>query len=402
MCIRDSPSTVLLGCLALAWLAAVPSALLGIFKGLQGMLHWDREPEAQRNAAKQLELVPLVLFAPLAALAFGLSDLKIDRWPVPLQVAGFRYFLPIFLTGTLLLAALVGRTQRLRFRLPWATVAVATMACLTGLWNLRYLDLANPQPTLGTKYSGYNFVQAARGLGGARNQLDRGQRSAYADSFPSFFRGQLYRGLGYHGAQKQLILAQQRSDKQRLLDWIAASTLDLDALTLDYPSDMHANMARGAGEGLRSLAQSGKNGFVAMAPHLARLLETGHPLAPLVIEGCAIQEDFPHTTKRAAFFLGRNVGLMDHIDAKVRPHLARGIGRYCGILLARDVPGFSATVLVYLNNLGTKHRAAIDSGIVQGLVEGSQDPSWHPALAKLVPQGRGEQLKADFTAALAP
>ena len=392
------PSALLLGCMAYAWLLALPAALGGVLAGLRGAFCWKREASAQAAAAHRLELAPLVFLAPLAALAFGLSDLRIDRWPAPLGVAGFRYFLPIFLTGILLLGALVGRSAGLWRKGAWL---VAGLACLTGLWNLRYLDLANPQPGLGSKYAGYNFVQAARGLCGANHKLDQETRISYVDSFPDYFRRQLYRGLGYHEAQFQIIKDQQRAKQKGLLDWIRVSSLDLDALTAGYPPEMNAPIARGAGEGLRSLAQSGRAGFLALAPHLERLLQSKHALAPLVLEGSAVQGDCPPTSKRAAFLLERNLGLLSNVSPAVKPHVARGIGRMGGLLLARDLPGSGQRVLKIVNRLGGKLRPEVDRGLLQGLLEGREKPRWNVALEELVPPTRGARLRSEFEAALA-
>lgn len=390
------PSAVLLGVFALAWLAALLPALGGVLRALRGAFSWERSPEAQARTARSLELAPFVFLGPLAALAFGLSDLRIDRWPAPLEVAGFRYFLPIFLTGTLLVGALVGRAPG---PLRWPALVIAVAAGSTGLWNLRYVHVDQPRPGLGAAYPGFNFVQAARGLLGARNNLDQATRIEYADSFPDYFRAQLYRGMGNQIAQHQLVFGggAKRGGTNQM---VASSTLDLGAIVEGYPSEMHTALAYGAGEGLRALALSTKPGFEALAPHLGRLVERGGPLDLLAVEGSAFQGGHPPILSRSGFFLGRNLLLMSMVDPAVRPTLARGFGRMTGFLLARELPGEEPIALKATRSIAPDLRASFDAGLGQGLVEGREDPRWIAAVDNLSPE-RAQRVRAAFDAALA-
>ncbi len=388
------PSTILLMVLAVAWLAALLPALGGVWRALGGAFSWRRSPEDQASTARSLELAPFVFLGPLATLAFGISDLSIDRWPAPLEIAGYRYFLPIFLMGTLLVGALVGRTSHAERRL---ALALALAAGSTGLWNLRYVQFDQPSPDLGTSYPGYNFVQAARGLMGGRSNLDRATRVAYADSFPDYFRAQLYRGMGSQIAQQQLIPG-DRSEREETYGMIASLTLDLDAILEGHPSDMHRALAYGAGEGLRDLARSTDEGFEALARHLERLFERGGPLDLLAIEGSAFQGGALPLRSRDAYYLGRNHALMSMVDPLTRPTLARGFGRMLGFLVARDLPGEEETVLKVAGSLGPALLASFDAGLGQGLVEGREDPRWHETLDALDPE-RVERIRAAFDAA---
>ncbi|MFT7678218.1 MAG: 4-amino-4-deoxy-L-arabinose transferase-like glycosyltransferase [Planctomycetota bacterium] len=390
------PSMLLLACLAVAWLVALPKALLGVWEGLRGVCSWERSEAGQEQAARRLELVPIVFLAPLATLAFGLSDLRIDRWPAPLGVAGFRYFLPVFLTGILLLAALVGRARVTRTaRL---TLLVAGLAGSTGLWNLRYLDPTPAEPGLGLRYSGYNFVQAARGLVGASNNLDKPTRVQYADSFPEFYRRQLYRGMGFHEAQLQLVTGQQRSSQKKLLTWLAGTPLDLEALLEGYPQDMHAQLALGAGEGLRTLAQSSKQSFEALASHVQVLMQAGHPLAHKVVEGLAVLQDFPLPTFRTQFLLARNRGLLSHLAGPNQVHFASGFGRLCGQLLEREIQSEVELVVKQATNLGKVLGRPFYVGLGQGLASASAQSRWTAAADRIVPAADLAAAKAAFEA----
>lgn len=393
------PSVMLLVCLACAWLVALPQALLGLREGLRGVCSWEREEAHQQRAARRLELVPLVCLAPLATLAFGLSDLRIDRWPAPLGVAGFRYFLPIFLTGILLLAAMVGRA-RLTRAMPLA-VLVASVAGSTGLWNLRYLSHNPPEPGVGLHYSGHNFVQAARGLVGVRNNLDRPTRVQYADSFPEYYRRQLYRGMGFHEAQLQLVTGQQRASQKKLLIYLASTPLDLEALLDGYPAEMHAELARGAGEGLRTLAQSSKAGFEALASHVDLLMGAGHPLANEVVEGLAVLQDFPMPVLRTQFLLARNRGLLSHLAGPHQVHFARGFGRLCGQLLAREIGSEVELVVQHGSSLGKVLGSPFYVGLGEGLGGASAQPRWTTGADRIVPEAERTAAKTAYEAACA-
>src|SRR6185369_14951711 len=53
---------------------------------------------------ESVALLPFVLYLPLSALAFGLSNLVVYELSGPLRFSAFRYFLPVLLFGIVALA----------------------------------------------------------------------------------------------------------------------------------------------------------------------------------------------------------------------------------------------------------------------------------------------------------
>src|SRR5262249_26548910 len=125
---------VLTAALAVAWLACLPFAVRGIAS--LARVAGAPDPAGERARVDRSKLVPMVLYLPLSALAFGISNLRIDRYEGPLGFSGYRYYLPWFLFGMLGVAALCGYASRARTLARCGAIVLFSAAFLPGLSNL--------------------------------------------------------------------------------------------------------------------------------------------------------------------------------------------------------------------------------------------------------------------------
>jgi hypothetical protein len=385
------PNWVFVLAFLLAWGAALPGGLRGALTILDGARRKERDPAAARAAFERMRSVPLVWYLPLAALAFALSDLRNGGHRAPVEVAGYRYFLSASLVTIALLGVFVAR-----FRGRWA-LALPVLAGLTCAWNLRWIDFAHTG--LGGHYAGYNFVQAARALVGEANELERPAQVAIADGFAPPLRRTIYRGIGYHGAQKQLatwVKAEKAAGRKAdTRAWLAGGRFDLDALLAGYPRDVHADVARGAGEGLRTYARlaHGKAEAQVVGPLLAQLHASGHPLTALVAEGCAQLQDFPTQFGDVPRVLNFDRQLAAAVPAPLAPAFARGLGVYCGRLLAREIPAEERLLDEFVRRqMAPRLGPVVYEGLGWGLADGREEPRVTAGARALAPEV--EQLRA--------
>ena len=106
-------------------------------------------------------LVPLVLYLPLTALAYGLSDLRMGGYQPPLEDGGYRYYLPTLTFACMLIGVVTARwLARPQRRAAGRLLVLGALACAA-------FDLALVEPSLeragrGGHYEGHYTKQVSR------------------------------------------------------------------------------------------------------------------------------------------------------------------------------------------------------------------------------------------------
>ncbi len=323
------PNWALLAALGAAWLVLLPGVIVTTVKLARSV--FGGTPPAVRDVLA----VPLVLFPPLATLAFGLSDLRIDStWPQRLGVAGYRYFLPVFLFGTMLAAMVAARGWRRggAARVAGTVLAVALLA--PAAWNGAWIKRGTTG--VGEHYSGWNFMQAARGLFNPSVGLTHDERMELAADLPQPYQGDLYRGIGFVEIQRWTVITSRKKGKA---GWKLISTepLPISAILEPYPESARSSLAHGIGTGLRTYIGDRQH---RDALHLAlkRVHASGEPWASDVVAGAAQIKDTPCVWSEVPARLNRSLQLLETLPEELREDYGRGLGEVCGRLFAREIP----------------------------------------------------------------
>lgn len=378
------PNLALLGCLAVAWAAVLPAALRGVWEGARGALG-GRCPESGRPLERVL-VAPFALYLPLTALAYGLADLRIGGHTPPVAVAGFRYFLPTFLFGGVLVAVVGDRWLAAGGARRGLGAALVGVALATGAWNAGYLR--GGEPGVGPHYPGWNFVQAAKGLYNESIGLTHDERVAIADRLPPPFRNHMFRGLGF--TETQLWLVEECGRSGRLdIEVLRSTALPIGAIVERYPEDVRLDVARGAGLGLRTYV--GYGGQTAerlgiVSDSLVMTVAGGSPWAYAVVEGAAAIQDFPLSWYHVPRVLGRSRALLAMLPEGLRATYGRGLGVVCGRLLSREIPAEERFLKGYLGYLGGLGRE-LWLGVGWGLALEAERPRVTEGALRAVPEG---------------
>lgn len=398
------PNLALVGCMTIAWLFALPGALAGVVVVVRAVLGLKREGE-ELSFARCLT-VPFVLALPLTALAYGISNLRLGGHPVPIEIAGYRYFLPTFLFGVILVAMISDRAIGAggwRRAAGWLIVGVT---CGTGLWNLSYVGGQAGGTQLGTAYRGWNFMQAARGLFNHAVGLDDAARIELVHATPQPYRTHLLRGIGFLEAQRW-VATESMARGSRDLALVENGSLPVEDLLGVYPVEYRDELARGMGTGLRTyvLTRSPARELEELLVRgLVRLVEAGSPHALRVVEGAGSQEDYPLAVRKVPVVLARSERLLQALPESLRPAYGRGLGEFCGRLYSRAIDGEDAVLRDCLHRSFSQAGTSLLEGIGYGLAIEPEHPSiprpvgeltgWSPELNAQVMAGFTEGLSS--------
>lgn len=351
--------------LALAWIASWPFALRCLARLARGERSGDW---------------PLVIFAvyvPLSALAFGVSNLRLDGHSGVLAYGNYRYYLPLFLYGMLGAALLAAKAWHSRGIWRAGVALVPLGVLLPGLANLSLVDWHASQTGLGSRYSGYDLSKAARGLLSPRNGLSHEQQLGYLEHFPALLRVSVARAIGFNRASEQLAKSRKSAGDEL---W----SLDLCGLLEEWPRDLRAEVARGAGIGLRSLAPqdaasllpglrrtlAGAAGCSEFVPRFLEGLASANPALPL-----STQTDGQSASTNGLIGLARARALPEeHVRA-----LVRGQGLLCGELLRRGIPSDLQSLDRRRAELSLAFEQDFFEGLGQGCALGGEAPGGPPA-----------------------
>lgn len=390
--------------LIVAFLAALPSAVGGV----RGFLGASSGPSAASERARfeDARLVPMVLYLPLSALAFGLSNLVVYRLDGPLSFSAYRYFLPAFLFGILAIAAVCARGLE---RGGWRRVgamALYAAALLPGASNLGLVDWSFSHTGLGFRYDGYDLSKIARALVSTKNRLSQAEIHAFLADFPPLLRARVTRALGFNLAVLQVI-----EEGGRGPDAIRTARVDLDPLLAAYAERDHAEIARGAGIAARFLQYSSgadlgdllgllgrtcEQASAAARPHLPAFLEgvaTPNPILPLAGRTATILRESGVLAERAL------TAFPPEVAPRLANGLARGDGWLCGGLLRRGIPGDVLSVSGALETLPRELRSSFFRGLGAGCADGGEAPGLPRGFP--IPDAEKEDFWAGFASRLA-
>ena len=354
---------------AIALVAATLAALFWILRSQGG------------NRFERLKLVPFVLYLPLSALAFGLSNLVVYELAGPLRFSAFRYFLPALLFGVVAVSVVCARGLERGGPARAGALALYAAAFLPGLANLRLVDWSFSNPGLGSKYDGYDLSKLARTLLAPKNRLPQSEITRYLESFPAPIRWRVARALGFNLAVGQVLR------EGHGLDAVRRGRIDLDALVAPYPAADRTELARGAGIGARFLKISERAELADLLALLERsregVAEGTRELLPAFFEGAAIPNPNLPLASAVRGVLGENGGLIlrareaetaNGSEPEVSRGLARGDGILCGALLRRGIPSDRRSVESALANIPPDLRREFYLGLGRGSAEGGREP----------------------------
>ncbi len=309
-----------------AWFASAPGALrgvLGLFRGLaQGA-------DGERERFEAARLVPLLLYLPLAALAYGVSNFRIGGHGPPIVVAGYRYFLPHLLFAVLLVAIVAAAwIERGGARRAFGAALVG-VPLLCGTANLGIVDWSFSKPGLGAHYAGSNLAQVGRALIAGRNALTDDEIRAHVARFPPLLRRRVVTSIGFNRGALAIETAKERAG--------AAWRVDVAALVAGWPAEDAPELARGLGVAVRFSCGGSPSGVAEVVRVLGAALDDAPELGRFVAEGACLPPGTEPLESKTAQLLGTDAALRDAADARLRPHVLRGIGLFVGRLVGRDI-----------------------------------------------------------------
>ena len=370
-----------LGAFAGAFFLALPSAAGAVRELVAGAFRARGAapgPLPEGGLTRYL-LVPLVLYLPLTALAFGLSDLRVGGYNPPIECGGYRYFNPHFLLAVLLVGI---QAQRL-VSSPGAPrraagFALGGAALLAGLFNLAEIDPVPPQTNLGARYEGHNVKQTARTFLGKVNELPTDEVVRLTEGLEPVYRERVYHGLGFYSAFSAAFSGD-------------LTQIDLATILAPYPRERHADLARGVGTFLRFRQTAAGVLRPEARALLAAWQAAGHPQAERAIEGTATEWRVLIALVTPQHLAG-NRALIADAPAEQRASTARGFGQSCGRLLTRGIVVEELGVRAEIEALPAGLRAAFFEGLGMGLADGEVEPEISAFTLQLVPEDLGPRV----------
>lgn len=220
--------------------------------------------------------IPFVLYVPLAALAYGVSNFRLGGDYGQVEVAGYRYFLPTLLCAVILVAVWTDRWLARGGRARLGAFALFTAAAIPCASSLAIPDWTFASTGVGSKLDGYNLAQIARALSSARNAVPHDEIVARVQSLPPEVRTNVVSALGFN-------LGVARAEKTVA----RGETLVLGESLTPWPSSWHADFTRGLGHGLRFLARARGAPIDSVLDDARRVVTDDRALRAALEEGLA-------------------------------------------------------------------------------------------------------------------
>lgn len=237
---REALTALFLAAFAVAYVASLASSgasVLGFARTL-----FAPSPSTQEEARRfeRAKLVPFVLYLPLAAVAYGVSNFRLGGHTPPVEIAGYRYYLPTLLFAIVLIAVWADRWTARGGPARFAGYALLGAAAIPGASSLGIVDWTFTTTGVGSRLDGHNLAQIARALASSRNAVSREETIARVDGLPEDVRERVIRALGFN-------LGVKESEST-----IARGTpLDARAFLDPWPIAWRESFATGLGNGLR-------------------------------------------------------------------------------------------------------------------------------------------------------
>jgi hypothetical protein len=384
---------------AIAYALSAPEAARGTWTLLRGVA---RAPDGAEHARafERAKLVPFVLYLPLAALAYGLSNFRIGGHAAPVEVAGYRYFLPHFLFAIVLVAVVAARAwdRGGARRVFGASLASVALAC--GLSSFALIDASYAHPHLGRYYEGYDLTKLARGLLSTRNGLDRAEIVERIRAFPAPIRQNVACALGFNVGTLSLERARKAASSSSTPE---AWRIDLDAILSAYPDKLQREVARGVGVALRFDATMRARPLEELAARLDDGASASSAISRArwraASEGaCAPNPALPLESLSALVLDGNRMLIERARDAA--DAFARGHGCLCGRLVRRGIPSDVERVKETWRTLSERERAPFCAGYGSGLAEGGEAPSLSAAMLDAFSASERAEIAFGFGASL--
>lgn len=368
-----------LACFGVALAAVVPEGARATARLLRGALGGG-VLEAQPRVLARLQsfvLVPLVLYLPLTALAYGLSDLRMGGYRPPLEDGGYRYYLPTLTFGCLLIGVVAARwLARPERRVAGRMLALAALAC--GAFDLALIEPSLERAGRGSHYEGHYMKQVARNLIAPSQARSNEWIRARVAEFPPVYAARIAEGLGCYGAMAPglALLAEAPGPSQIAGAW---------------PEPWRADLLRGVGAHLRLAAHDAQRRS-RILQWCATLPESDPAAAHEVLAGMALEwEVLTATQTRADHEF--TLGLLNDLPAALQPDLARGLGIAAGRALRREIASDALCVAELWPRLPEALHLEFEDGLGLGLADGARQAGW-PATLALDPRRAARVLAA--------
>lgn len=314
-------------------------------------------------------LVPLVLYLPLTALAYGLSDLRMGGYLPPLEDGGYRYYLPTLTFACILIGVVVARWRERPARaLAARALAAGALAC--GAFDLALIDPTLDRAGRGSHYEGHYMKQVARNLIAPAQANSKETIVARAEEFAPVYRSRIAEGLGFYGA---LMTGVSKRDEAPLPSRIAQ----------DWPEPWRADVLRGVGSCARMAAHDAglRARVLSWCSSLRELDSTaqGEVLAGLALEW----EVLSASQSRADHDF--TLGLLAELPQALQPPLARGLGIAAGRALRREIAADALCTEDTWQRLPPDCRESFADGLGLGLADGARDAGWPATFALPAP-----------------
>lgn len=311
---------------ALSFVACLPSTFACSRTFATRLFRSTTSAEEDARAFESSKLVVFALYLPLAALAYGISNFRLGGHAAPVEVAGYRYYLPALLFGVLVIAVVVDRCWSERGAKRWAGHALLACGALPGLSSLAIVDLDAPDRGVAAKLDGYNLAQIGRSLISSRNALSDARIVELVESFPPDMRFEVQSSLGFNLGVRAFERQPSPFDRVTVRQGI-------EAIEERFPRSFAVPVRRGIGTALRWLAQQ-RNGDPQDAHVTAGAVDV---LGTVVLPNGIINE-------LAVGTASTNVGILKPTDAQellatnlstIEAHCLRTSG---GWLICRSFP----------------------------------------------------------------
>ncbi|MFO1011132.1 MAG: hypothetical protein U1F29_13795, partial [Planctomycetota bacterium] len=373
-----------------AWLACAPGVARGLGALLTGLA---KDATAAPSRFQSARCVPLLLYLPLAALAYGVSNFRIGGHGPPIVVAGYRYFLPHLLFAILLVAIVAAAWIERGGARRAAGWALALVPLLCGVSNASIIDWSFSKPGLGAHYAGYNLAQVGRALIAGRNALTDDEIRAHVARFPPLLRRRVVTSIGFNRGTLAIETAKERAGANDAWYVDPAEFVEI------WPAEHRVDLARGLGVALRFSCGASPRGIAEMQRVLATMFAYEPGLAARVAEGACLPPGTEPLESKTAQLLGTNAALRDTFTGELRSAALRGAGLFVGRLYVRGIPSERPRLDEWVRaSAGTRE---FFTGLGEGLADGGDEPMSPASIGLAVEPGDAPALWTGFAAGVA-
>lgn len=334
-------------------------ATAGLIRGALGRGLSAQRPDGLAHL-QDCVLVPLVLYLPLTALAYGLSDLRMGGYRPPLEDGGYRYYLPTLTFACILIGVVVARWRDRPSRaLAARALAAGALAC--GAFDLALIDPTLERAGRGPHYEGHYMKQVARNLIAPAQGNSDETIVARVLEFPPVYRARIAEGLGFYGALTAGVTARDDAPLPGLIAQVR-------------PEPWRADLLRGVGSCARMSAHDAQRRARVVA-WCAALRERDPEAVDEVLAGLALEWEVLTASQTRADH-DFSLGLLAELPADLQPALARGLGIASGRALRREIAADARCVEETWQRLPEACRAGFADGLGLGLADGARDADW--------------------------